>query len=337
MGFFQVDNAFFEEGYAARLKPVDIAVYFLLKKYANGSGECWPSVQTICAKLGVKSRTTVGAALERLEQEKLIALTPSEDDARKYVFRVLPLGVSDAEVCPEIGHTSGKKRRIRPVIGHSCVQKLDIPAPEGKIGPEIEPTSAGDMSRNWTEICPEIEHKEYPCNKTQDSVPSERDASASHGKPRLRRARDPAKDYTKKQSLGFGIKNLSGLYVALCRWYRPNAKPPVVQDVDRVALRSALEGISSADGCDYYDAETQLEDLVDRLASWGKPLSVLRWRLDDLRNGVDLTRASNGTASTGRSSTGREYRRPSDARQGAAAGARPAVDRPRTEEWRKWT
>ena len=69
--------AYFQDIYHSDLSHRARAVYMYLKDRADGSGRCWPGINTIAVELGL-SRSTVKRALTELYREELIAKLPRQ-------------------------------------------------------------------------------------------------------------------------------------------------------------------------------------------------------------------------------------------------------------------
>ena len=76
---------YFEKIYRSDLSHRARAVYMYLKDRADGSGRCWPGINTIAVELGL-SRSTVKRALAELCREELIAKLPRQRSKQWGVF-----------------------------------------------------------------------------------------------------------------------------------------------------------------------------------------------------------------------------------------------------------
>ena len=81
---YYIDNEFLDDGYAAHVGPVAIAVYNLLCRKADANTQqCWPGKGHIAKKIGVSHKTTVREAIERLEAVNIIHRTGRYDELTK--------------------------------------------------------------------------------------------------------------------------------------------------------------------------------------------------------------------------------------------------------------
>ena len=79
-GWFWADNKVIDV-YAAKIGIHALGVYMVLVKHLNSDDECWPSSATIAKKLGISQRTVI-KAIQTLATEKLIEITPREEQGK---------------------------------------------------------------------------------------------------------------------------------------------------------------------------------------------------------------------------------------------------------------
>lgn len=88
--WFWIDNNLLK-GWAKSLGPTPVAVYACLCMYTSESqGTCYPSITTISELLGI-SRTTVIAAIKKLEDSAIIEVEHSHGEGKSNTYTILPL------------------------------------------------------------------------------------------------------------------------------------------------------------------------------------------------------------------------------------------------------
>ena len=81
--WFWGSNQFIDH-YAEIVGSSAVSVYCVLCRYANNyTQKCWPSMETIAKKSGLKSRKTISAAIEVLEEYNIITVEKKYDDTGK--------------------------------------------------------------------------------------------------------------------------------------------------------------------------------------------------------------------------------------------------------------
>ena len=130
-GWYWVDNSV-NIDYASRVKATGLAVYTALVLLARGRPEFHESLTTIASLAGLDSREAVIAALQRLDDNKLIAVFRKEGRASSY--RILNVGVPD----PSIPRVSRPSARPRPV---GKTDRLDL---DQSVKPTGEPVGKTD-------------------------------------------------------------------------------------------------------------------------------------------------------------------------------------------------
>ena len=93
-GWFWADNELIDH-YGETIGVHGIAVYMALARYANNN-KCWPSIGTICKKIGV-SRPTVTKALNKLKAAGLISVqhrmtAEGDSDSNLYTLERIKVG-----------------------------------------------------------------------------------------------------------------------------------------------------------------------------------------------------------------------------------------------------
>lgn len=82
----------FIDYYAEILGDKCVSVYSVLCRFANNyTQKCWPSMETIAKKSGVKSRKTVSAAIASLEEYNIISIEKNFDDVGKRLNNIYKL------------------------------------------------------------------------------------------------------------------------------------------------------------------------------------------------------------------------------------------------------
>lgn len=107
-GWYWIDNAV-NIDCASRIKASGIAVYTALVLLARGRSEFHEGLTTIASLAGMGSRETVIAALQRLEDNKLIAVFRKE--GRSSYYRILNVGVPDPTI-PRVARPSARPKPV---------------------------------------------------------------------------------------------------------------------------------------------------------------------------------------------------------------------------------
>lgn len=89
--YFPVENVIIDE-YGPKIGAIGVAVYAVLDRYADRcTGECWPKIKTICAKLRL-GESTVKRCLRTLKDLGLIRIDPrwsEEGDRTSNLYKLL--------------------------------------------------------------------------------------------------------------------------------------------------------------------------------------------------------------------------------------------------------
>ena len=107
-GWYWIDNAV-NTDYAPRIKATGLAVYTALVLLSRGRPEFHAGLTTIATLAGLDSREAVISALQRLDDNRLIAVF--RKDGRVNSYRILNVGVPD----PSIPRASRPSARPQPV------------------------------------------------------------------------------------------------------------------------------------------------------------------------------------------------------------------------------
>lgn len=120
--FTQINNEVLDV-YGTRIGLSGYAVYCQLARFAQGSGQCWPSQETLAAQLHT-TRKTIRAALKILQDVGLIeqAHRYNEDGQTSNIYRLC-----DVEKRPDAAPTNG-------VAEPPPAQPKPVPEPEDPAG-----------------------------------------------------------------------------------------------------------------------------------------------------------------------------------------------------------
>ena len=153
--WYWVDNRV-NTNYAPLVKASGIAVYTALVLLSRGYPEFHASSTTIASMAGLDSREAVMAALQRLEDNGLIAVF--RKDGRASSYRILNVGVPDSTI----------PRAFRP---------SDRPRPVGKtdrLGPDLSEKPAGEPVGKTSRLGPDLSEKpaglSTTCRKNQQDL-----------------------------------------------------------------------------------------------------------------------------------------------------------------------
>ena len=153
--WYWVDNSV-NTNYAPLVKASGIAVYTALVLLSHGNPEFHASSTTIAALAGLDSREAVISALQRLEDNRLIAVF--RKDGRASSYRILNVGVPDPTI----------PRAFRP---------SDRPQPVGKtsrLAPDLSEKPAGQPVGKTDRLAPDLSEKpaglSTTCRKNQQDL-----------------------------------------------------------------------------------------------------------------------------------------------------------------------
>lgn len=118
--WFWIDNKFVDE-YAKVLGPTATMVYLTLSRHAdNGTQKCFPSMETIAEKIGLKDRHAVSRAVKKLQDHRIIdieeTVNPTNGHRRNNVYTLLAIKYWKLEEVPAPPKLESHKADTEPLF-----------------------------------------------------------------------------------------------------------------------------------------------------------------------------------------------------------------------------
>lgn len=155
--WFWIDNLLLDE-YAKVLGPNAMMVYMALSRHADNDDQtCWPSMDTIAEKCGLKSRNTVAKGIKVLQEYGLVevqeSINPSNGKRLNNVYTLLSRKHWKLEVAP-------KPKPVVSMTPAPSTVPLQIPGTETR--PDLPANVNPEMWDEWVTFRKEIRKKLTP-------------------------------------------------------------------------------------------------------------------------------------------------------------------------------